>query len=357
MNREENNEEVKFQYILDCDGNMVEIPLDDTVEVEYPAKARIRNAFEVFVRVPYTEEYWVSNYGRVVNNRKHKNKNSFYFHREGNCWVAIFEIYHYPRKKRGVLTEEIEIFRRCYKIDELVAESFLVGKGSKIWHKDGNLENNWYKNLIYVTIEDYRRLQKGEIKWQDLPYKQEYVEYKNKATGVAYKVYHGIKSRCNNDDANSYYENTKMCDFWLENPFEFVKWYLYNFYEVGDESMAVDKDLFSDEDNKIYSPETCCIIPQSLNTMLCNCKKHKISDSELPIGVRFNAKTGKYYAEITFMGETDAIKLSEFNTPEEAFNEYKMMKEADIKCTVARYKNKIPEKVYKKMLTIEVKPN
>ena len=44
------------------------------------------------------------------------------------------------------------------------------------------------------------------------------------------------------------------------------------------------------------------------------------------------------------------------DTPEEAFAEYKVMKQADILIVAAKYKEKIPQYIYKKLLTIEVKP-
>lgn len=42
------------------------------------------------------------------------------------------------------------------------------------------LSNNWYKNFIAVTVEDYKVLKAGKIKWQKLNLKQEYIEYENK---------------------------------------------------------------------------------------------------------------------------------------------------------------------------------
>lgn len=140
----------------------------------------------------------------------------------------------------------------------------------------------------------------------------------------------------------------------------FVKWYLEHYYEVEGESMAVDKDLFGNG-SKEYSPENCCILPQGLNTLLTNCKKHyfdgKTEDNVLPLGVRYSGKTGKYWGEITFTGTERAIKLSDWETKEEAFAEYKIMKQADILLVAARYKESIPEYIYDALLKIEVKPD
>ena len=120
--------------------------------------------------------------------------------------------------------------------------------------------------------------------------------------------------------------------------------------------MAVDKDLFGNG-NKLYSLEDCCILPQGLNNLIVNCKKHYSKDKQdkdiLPLGVRQNH--GVYYGEITLTGTTKSIKLSEWKTPEEAFAEYKRFKQADIMLVAARYKEKIPDYIYDALLKVDVK--
>mgnify|MGYP000108593793 FL=1 len=54
---ESNNTEMKMQYILDENKNLAEIPLTDMLPVEHPIKCKLISAFEVFVRVPQTENY------------------------------------------------------------------------------------------------------------------------------------------------------------------------------------------------------------------------------------------------------------------------------------------------------------
>lgn len=150
-----------------------------------------------------------------------------------------------------------------------------------------------------------------------------------------------------------------MCEEWLNNPKSFVKWYLEHYYECEGESMAVDKDLFGDGSHR-YCPEFCCILPQGLNTLLANSKKHytegKTSENTLPFGVQYNGIKNKYYSEITFSGTGDKIKLSDHDTAEEAFAEYKCMKEADIRMVAAKYRERIPDYIYNKLLTVEVQP-
>ena len=110
----------------------------------------------------------------------------------------------------------------------------------------------------------------------------------------------------------------------------------------------------------MYHEDFCCILPKGLNTLLANSKKHykegQTPENSLPLGVRYNNKTNKYYGEIQFTGTDRQISLSEWDTPEEAFAEYKMMKQADILLVVAKYKESIPNYIYDRFLTVEVKP-
>lgn len=398
--------ETKMQFILDEMGNLQEIAKDQCKIVEYPIKYKLKNAFEVFVRVPDTENYWISNYGRCVNNLNHKNKNTFYEHKQGKCHYTVFEIEReiisYPitktgKRKKGAEGKLEQVFNigvpseECYAIlqekqkenrkrryeiremrnkhdttsEELVSRVFLNQyKGrTRIWHKDGNESNNWYKNLLTVTPDDYKKLKAGKVTWQELNLEQKYIEYENRASYHAYRVYNGILVRCRdtaeNDRIGKCYDKTKMWQGWMNDPKSFVKWYLEHYYECGDEEMNVDKDLF-DNGSNMYHPDFCCILPKGLNTLLANAKKHykegETPDKVLPLGVRYSNKTGKYTSEITFTGAEKAVTLSEWDTAEEAFAEYKIMKQADILIVAAKYKKFIPAYIYRKLLQVEIKP-
>lgn len=399
----------KIQYILDEQGKLTVIPKDICKPVEHPIKYKLKNAFEVFVQVSYTENYWISNYGRCVNNLNHKNKNTFYSHKEGKCHYTVYEVekillsFPMSKQKNGKQRinkdkEKIEFMiplntsdeeianiieemqkahvNRSYVLkperhkretspEELVVETFLVKYSGrhKVWHKDGDESNNWYKNLLTVSKKDYDNLKAGKVTWQELNLEQEYIEYENRASSQAFKIYNGILARCGDtkDKGNvrACYDKSTMCQEWLDDPKSFVKWYLEHYYEVNGEETDVDKDLFGDGSG-MYSPDFCCILPKGLNTMLANSKKHykegETPNNVLPLGVRYNSKTNKYYGEIIFTGTERPITLLEWDTPEEAFEEYKIMKQADILKMAAKYKDQIPEYIYKKLLTVEVEP-
>ena len=54
----------------------------------------------------------------------------------------------------------------------------------------------------------------------------------------------------------------------------------------------------------------------------------------------YSGKTKKYYSVITFSGTEKPVRLSEWDMPEEAFAEYKAMKQADILTVAAKYKDR-----------------
>ena len=75
---------------------------------------------------------------------------------------------------KRMYTIESDRNRRDTTLAGLVAETFLAGyKGrTKIWHKDGDESNNWYKNLLMVTPDDYKKLRAGMVTWQELNLEQ-----------------------------------------------------------------------------------------------------------------------------------------------------------------------------------------
>jgi len=66
-------------------------------------------------------------------------------------------------------------------------------------------------------------------------------------------------------------------------------------------------------------------------------------------------KKDKYRAVLNIDGKN--VKLGHFNTPEEAFMEYKRHKEALIIVIADKYKGKIPDKVYETMMNWKIDIN
>jgi len=292
---------------------------------------------EVFVIVNNTSNYWISNYGRLTNNLR----GNFYMHKTGYA--------HYTLSGSAF---KIETYT-----DKLVAEHFLEkpDKCNRIWHIDRNRNNCFYRNLVWVNDEEYIDLERGILLVEELGRQQEYVPYITLKSNTAYSIWNGIYIRCYKENNGSF-----MCDLWKNDKDSFAEWWSSEYYECDGESMAVDKDLLF-PGNKEYAPDKCCILPQTLNTMLSNCKKHRLpkwksAKMDLPLGVRYDSNMKMYYGEIKLYGHDEVIRLSYWETPGEAFEEYKRHKQADILIMADKYKNKVPKKVYDALLRFEVKP-
>ena len=83
------------------------------------------------------------------------------------------------------------------------------------------------------------------------------------------------------------YENCAVCDEWLLLS-NFKAW-----MEKQDwEGKHLDKDLIV-RGNRMYSPETCCFIPEKLNIFMVECNA---SRGDFPIGVSWRSDRGKFRA-------------------------------------------------------------
>ena len=268
--KKQNKEKNSFkEYISIADKRVLDIR---------KAGIELISADEIFVLVNGTNNYWISNHGRLVNNLRC----DFRMHKTGYAHFTLSGI-----------DKKIETYT-----DKLVAEHFLEKpeKCNKIWHIDRDRNNCFYKNLVWVNSNEYIDLERGIVYVDELDRQQEYVPYITLKSNVAYSIWNGIYIRCYKE--KNVYEGAFMCDLWKNNKDAFAEWWNSEYYECNGESMAVDKDLLF-PGNKEYSPEKCCIIPQSLNTMLSNCKKHKLpkwkSSLNLPLGVRYDSGMGMYY--------------------------------------------------------------
>lgn len=140
----------------------------------------------------------------------------------------------------------------------------------------------------------------------------EYVRSITTTTGVvytrAYAVWCGIvqRSRAGGSFQNTFqhYEGTTVCDLWRNNFQSFAEWYVQQpGYLFG---WDVDKDFLSD--GKCYSPETCMLLPRSVNLLLS-----ERSSKGLSLATYYHKKTGQTtWRHITghhFSDFTEAVRF------------------------------------------------
>ena len=98
----------------------------------------------------------------------------------------------------------------------------------------------------------------------------------------SYKSWKRMLERCYSDNfknKNHCYDNVTVCDEWLYFS-NFKKWFDENYrYDLVEQGIkiALDKDLMSNKDNKIYSPNTCLFIPVKINAFIANKNKSRLT--------------------------------------------------------------------------------
>lgn len=167
---------------------------------------------------------------------------------------------------------------------------------------------------------------------------------------VSYNIWRGIIGRCyiyNNRFKDKSYRECAICDEWLLFS-NFYNWFHdpTNGYRNG---YHIDKDILI-KHNKVYSPSTCCFVPQEINKTLISSKS---SRGILPIGVS-KTKNNMYTARYSHINSVSTI--GRYKTPMEAFCAYKNAKEQYIKELAENYfqEGKITEKVYNALMMYEV---
>lgn len=173
----------------------------------------------------------------------------------------------------------------------------------------------------------------------------------------SYKCWKDMLRRCYSakyQEKQPTYKDCYVYNEWLYYP-NFKNWYDKNYYEVGNKTSQLDKDILV-KNNKIYSPDTCVFTPSFINSLFTKCQNNR---GELPIGVSYHEGSKKYQAKLRMYknGKSTIKHLGYFDTANEAFEAYKKAKEDYIKEVADEYKDRIPVKLYEAMYEYEVDIN
>lgn len=160
------------------------------------------------------------------------------------------------------------------------------------------------------------------------------------------RIWRAMKARCYTGNNPAYIDCT-VCKEWMLDYKAFEDWFVDNLYNCGDEHLELDKDLFS-TDKKNYSPETCCLLPKRINTMLAY---KKSSFSIFPTGITITT-SGKYQA-IVYSGH--GYIRDTFPTVEQAVDFYCKMKERNIKRLAVGYEKYLPDRIYDALISYKCK--
>ena len=213
----------------------------------------------------------------------------------------------------------------------------------------------------------YNNFEKGNVKnpYDKTVYGVGYIgigKYKISKNGKntkAYEIWNTMLKRCYDPyHINRYptYKDCFVCEEW-HNFQNFAKWWEDNIYNCNNERMHLDKDILN-KGNKIYSPETCILVPERINKLFC---KSNASRGKYPIGVCYIEDRNKL--RVVCNTYEDKKRKDKFlgyyppNKPFQAFACYKQFKEQYIKQVADEYKDLIPEKLYKAMYGYQVEIN
>ena len=123
-----------------------------------------------------------------------------------------------------------------------------------------------------------------------------------------------IIQRCYNPNATNYNlyggAGASVSDEWL-NFSNFKKWFLDSYYDIGDEKLVTDKDILV-KNNKVYSSETCLLVPVSFNSIFAGMNEYNTKGIKYGVSGLKQQSNGKY--QLQLFGTT----FSNFNTVEDA---------------------------------------
>lgn len=125
-----------------------------------------------------------------------------------------------------------------------------------------------------------------------------------------YQRWYNMVSRCYDKkhlERYPTYKECSVCESWLTFS-NFKRWMVKQRWK----GLELDKDIIT-LGNKIYSPDNCAFVPQSLNSLIID---HKPSRGKYPLGVCFHKQDKKYQAQLNY--KKKKIYLGQYSTAKEA---------------------------------------
>lgn len=114
--------------------------------------------------------------------------------------------------------------------------------------------------------------------------------------------------------------------------------------------MCLDKDILI-KGNRIYGPDTCIFVPNRINALFT---KSNSSRGLYPIGVSIHQGHYKAHMSKIINGKKQMKYYGKYDTPEQAFECYKQIKEEYIKEVAEEYCGLIPDTLYFALCAYEV---
>ena len=225
------------------------------------------------------------------------------------------------------------------KFNDDIGHEMLVSSGRI---KDKTIKNPYFPKIFnkgYFGVGKYCSRNKVNGKWT--------------TQTKEYHAWINMLSRCYDPNyictkaGQECYSGVQVSDSWLNFQL-FAEWYCIKISELKlkspDTKFVLDKDLLS-ASNKIYSAETCCLIPEELNSLIVN--RLSRNNTKKLSSIR-KCKTGTY--SITISLNKKPTTFSGYKTENECFDLYLRNKEKELNNSIEKYKSVLSEKVYLALL-------
>lgn len=230
-------------------------------------------------------------------------------------------------------------------IVKIIDGPFKIEKSGKI-RQIYKIQSVKYPQFI---SEDYSRddLRRGTIFNPYIPNEKggflgiKYYKNKNNTTTKSYSIWSGILDRKDNDRRNNRknYQDIKISEEWydFENFDNFFQQEISLYKKYNEDDIECDKDflfLINKAEKRIYSKETCLLLPSRLNRFLISFYKPTTlkSNSTYKFKVDHNRGNWGYYRY--------------YNDEKLAYEDYFKEKEKTFSRLLLEYKDIIPQKYY-----------
>lgn len=232
--------------------------------------------------------------------------------------------YDYSRVVYVNNSTKVDIICPIHGIFKQTPANHLNGKGCKKCY------NNRIKKAIYKNYyNDYSGVIWDKSKGKMIP---------------SYIAWRAMIIRCEDKTYQSKYPTYIGCSVCKE-------WHLFSVFKAWFDDNYIsgwhlDKDLLK-KDNKEYSPNTCCFLPNEINSCLTKNNKNR---GKFPIGV-YKHKQGYFVSTYhrKYLGlSTDVYEM---------FNRYKIEKENFLKTLADKYKSQLHPRAYNALYNYQVEIN